>query len=410
MGLFSRAARPVARVEPILPMVEARELGSRYSDGWGAVAIGGGIGARSSSGATVNAITAENLATVSACVAAISSAVASLPARVYQGQEAARVEVRNHPVNRLIRAPNDSQTWPDWVEWTLSQVLLHGNALSAVDFDGAGRPVALRPLAWQSVSPLFLPSGRLVYDYSDGRGPVRRYLSDEVFHLRDRTDNGATIASGLIGRSRLSRAPEVLGNALSLQEWSSATWRNGATPNGVVTHPGRLSKNAFDNLRESLNDRYAGSHNAKKTMLFQEGMTYQAISASPEDAEVLQSRLFSVEELCRLYQVPPPIIQSYEHNTFTNSAQASLWFATLTLAPWCRKIEAEFARSVFGASSDFSLEIDLSGLMRGSFNDRWAAWQIAIASGVLDPDEIRVAEGWGPRAQKSDLAAGHNVV
>ncbi len=387
----------LSRLVDALRSTETRSA-SRYSDGFQVAALGAGYGFATSSGARVDPVTAENLATVTACVNAVASAIASLPARVYQGIEADRTEVRNHPVCRLIRAPNEGQTWPDWAEWTLAQVLLHGNAVSAVDYDGAGRPVALRPLAWPACSPLIAPSGRLVVDFNDGHGAVRRYRADELFWLKDRTDNGPTFGNGLIGRSRLSRAPEVLGNALSLQEWSSATWRNGATPSGILSHPGQLSHNAFENLRQAVDERYAGTNNARRMMVVQEGLTYTAMSVSPEDAEALASRVFSVEEICRLYGVPPPIIQAYQFNTFTNSETASKWFATLTLAPWCRKIEAEFARSVFGPSSPFSIEIDLSGLMRGSFTERWAAWQIAVASGVLTPDEIRIAEGWGPRA------------
>lgn len=115
---------------------------------------------------------------------------------------------------------------------------------------------------------------------------------------------------------------------------------------------------------------------------------------------MLASRKFTVEELCRLYQVPPPIIQSYEHNTFTNSAQASLWFAQLTLTPWARKIEAEFARSLFGASRPYELVIDLSGLMRGDFVARWQAWQIAVSSEILDANEVREAEGYSLKAER----------
>lgn len=390
-------------MEPVLAPVETRSAG-RYTDGYQVAALG----AFSGFGGVVSPRMAETIAALFACVSRIGSGLGSLPALVFQTTDAGRTEVHNHPVNRLISAPNGSQTWPDWVEWVLAEVLLHGNALCAVDLDGAGRPIALRPLPWRFVNPLILPTGRLVYDFHDGRGTARRYLDTEVFHLRDRTDNGAAGADGLIGIPRLSRAPEVLANALALQEWSSATWRNGATPSGVVTHPGQLSKVAFENLRDSLNERYSGAHNAKKTMLFQEGMQYQPISASPEDAEVLESRKFGVAEICRLFQVPPPLVEDYSNNTFTNAAQASLWFAQLTLTPWARKLEAEFSRSVFGPSSAFSLEIDLSGLMRGDFVARWQAWQIAIASGVLDPNEIRVAEGWGPRAS-NHLAAGEDV-
>ena len=148
-------------------------------------------------------------------------------------------------------------------------------------------------------------------------------------------------------------------------------------------------------LHDRFKDRYAGPTKAGRTMILDNGVKWKSVSVSPEDAEVLASRKFSVEEICRLYQVPPPIVQSYEYNTFTNSAQASLWFAQFSLAPWAKKIEAEFSRSVF--LDDAQLEIDLSGLMRGDFATRWAAWKIAVDTGVLTHDEIREIEGWGPR-------------
>lgn len=401
MGFLARLtgrAEPRARTEPaqerarVEPVLSPEARSTPYAGGWEALAHMAGHAGSTSSGQAVNARTAENMGTVLACVNAIGSTTGSLPVFVYQRTDAGRVEVTNHPAARLVRQPNEHLTWPDWVEWTLAQALLHGNALSAIEHDGAGRATALRPLPWPSVSPVLLPSGRLAYDVGTGRGPVRRYLEGEVFHLRDRSDDG------LIGRSRLSRAPDVLGNGLALQEWSGATWRNGATPRGALSVQGKLSDPAYQRLRQQFDALYSGVANAGKTPIFEEGMKWDALSITPEDAEMLASRRFTVEELCRLYQVPPPIIQSYEYNTFTNSAQASLWFAQLTLTPWARKIEAEFARSLFGASSPYELVIDLSGLMRGDFVARWQAWQIAVSSQILDANEVREAEGYSPRA------------
>ena len=120
-------------------------------------------------------------------------------------------------------------------------------------------------------------------------------------------------------------------------------------------------------------------------------------SVSPEDAEVLASRRFSVEELCRVFQVPPPIVRDYTHNTFTNSQQAALWFAQFRLTPWVRKIEAEFTRGVFGSSSGYELEIDLSGLMRGGYAARRAPYAVAVQNGILGVNEIHEAQGYNPR-------------
>ena len=384
MGLLARLtgrAEPRERLEPVLAQETRNAPGS--PDSWAALI---GDGARTASGQPVN------VRVVMACVNAVATVTASLPTYVYQRAGAGRVEAPNHPVARLLRQPNDHQTGPDWMEWAIAQVLLHGNALSRIEYDGAGRPVALHPIPWPSVSPMLLPSGRLAYDVLQGSGPPRRYLADEVWHLRDRSDDG------LLGRSRLSRAPDVLGNAAALQEWSGNVWRNQATPSGAVEIEGSLTEDAFKRLRVQFDQSFTGTRNARKVLILDNKATWRPMSVSPEDAEVLASRKFTVEELCRLYQVPPPIIQDYSRNTFTNAATAGLWFATFSLAPWCRKIEAEFARSLFGAGSPYSLEIDLSGLMRGDFTARWQAWKIAVDSNILDANEVREAEGYSPKA------------
>jgi HK97 family phage portal protein len=357
------------------------------------------------SGAYVNRRLAENLSTVLACVGAISSTLGTLPAYVYRRDAGGRVEAPQHPVARLIRQPNPRQSWPDFIEWLMASTLLHGNGIAVIESDGAGRPTGLLPVPWQNVSVVMLPSGRLAYDvvaYTSpwgGTGQPRRYLEGEVLHLKDRSDDG------ILGRSRIGRAPEVLGTASALQEWSGAMWRNQGTPSGALKVPGPLNQGQFDRLKAITRANLAGQHNARQIMILDNGAEWQSLSVSPEDAEVLASRRFSVEELCRVFQVPPPIVQDYTHNTFTNSQQAALWFAQFSLTPWVRKIEAEFTRSVFGGSSGYELEIDLSGLMRGDYAARWAAYAVAVQNNILDVNEIREAEGYNPRpAGASDAA------
>ena len=206
--------------------VEERSTQSFY--GVGGYAVSG-------SGSPITPIAAENLSTVLACVNAIASGLATLPATVYRAADDGRVEAPNHPVSRLIRAPNRHQSWPDWLEFTVSQALLYGNSLSVVEADGAGRPTGLIPVPWPNVLVSLLPSGRLAYDivmYQQpwgGTGQTRRFLDNEVFHLRDRSDDG------LIGRSRVSRAPDVLAAAIGVQTFSSAIWGNLASLSGIVT-------------------------------------------------------------------------------------------------------------------------------------------------------------------------------
>jgi HK97 family phage portal protein len=222
---------------------------------------------------------------------------------------------------------------------------------------------------------------------------MRRYLDTEIFHLKDRSDDG------ILGRSRLSRAAEVLGNALALQDYSGQMWKNAAVPSGVLSTEGKLGAEVFERLKSAFENRFTGTKNAGRVMILENGMKWNTISMSPEDAEVLASRRFSVEEICRLFQVPPPIIQDLSHGTFTNSREAGRWFAQFSLSPWARKIEAEFSRSVFSGETRKShhIEIDLSGLTRGDTEARWASHKIAVDSGILDPDEVRELEGFNPR-------------
>lgn len=257
MSLWPRRTALVRREPPPLamPAVERRDAGGSM------VAIGGFGGAAQS----VSTYAAENLSTVTACVGAIASAIATLPATVYRRDPAGRVEQPNHPVSRLIRGPCDRLTWPDWLEFTVAQCLLHGNSISIIEYDGAGRPTALIPVPWGCVQLSLMPSGNLAYDIAafvtpwGGSGQPRRYFAGEVFHLRDRSDDG------YLGRSRLSRAPQVLDAALGIQTYSAAIWRNNASPSGVIQHKARLNPEAKSFLRQEWNDMHQGTSNSQKT-------------------------------------------------------------------------------------------------------------------------------------------------
>lgn len=385
MGLFDNLARllagdtrterrDAAPVEPILPFFADRHVGTHQ---------------------------AENLSTVLACVNAISGSIAALDSYIYRRDPDGRTEAPSHPAARLLRRPNDRQTGPDWMEWTLASVLLHGNAVSVIEWDGAGRPAALTPIPWSCVGITRLPSGRLRYDVMTWEGKPRSYFAEDIFHLRDRSDDG------VVGRSRISRAREVFAGASALQDYSLHMWRNQATPSGIMSFDKdmRPSEAELERLRYHLDHNVKGTKNAQTTLIMPSGVKWQSIGISPDDAEALESRKFSVQELCRIYGVPPPIIQDYSNNTFTNAAQASLWFAQNTLMPWVRKIEAEFGRSIFGQGSPFELVIDMSSLMRGDYASRWQSYGIAVQNSILTVDEIREQEGYNPKKEGVNGAA-----
>jgi HK97 family phage portal protein len=125
-------------------------------------------------------------------------------------------------------------------------------------------------------------------------------------------------------------------------------------------------------------------------------MKPEAISATAEDSEVLASRKFAAEEIARLYGVPPPLVGIWENSNFANSQQANVWFGVNTLEPWCRAIEAEFARSVFSDPARFHLEIDLSQLLRGDYATRAQVGINLLRAGALTANELRAEIGYNP--------------
>lgn len=350
------------------------------------------IGANVGYPVAMSARAAEQLSAVLACSSAIASALSSIPALIYRRQGGARIEAENHPLTRLTRSGwNDGMTWPEGMEHLVASTLLTGNGLAEIVRAQNGALTGLRFIPWQWVTVSELRSGRLAYDVSDGKGRSWRLLQGEVIHLRDRTDDG------LIGRSRLSRAARTVESVNAAAEFASQFLQNGAQPSGVIKSAAPLSPDQFSQLREQFNSRYSGSKNAGRTLLLDAGLEWAAAQISPEDAELLETRKFGVEEICRLFQVPPPLVQDYSHNTFTNSETAGRWFAMFCLTPWARKIEAEFSRSVFPTGGPYEMELDLSGFLRGDPATRWNAHAIALANNVLDPDEVRQVEGWNPR-------------
>lgn len=384
MGLIRRLADLIDPLEE-----RAREVS--WDALKGGVDIGTGI---------VNPRMAENLSTVLACVGAISSAMASLPAYVYRKLDKGREIDEQHPLALLIaNGPNQHQTWADFVEWLMASVLLRGNALAEIVTDARGAVVGLKPIPWEWVSVQLLSSGRLVYDVVEltsitgGTGRPRRLLQHEVLHLRDRSDDG------LLGRSRLQRAASVVQAGLSVQDFANALYRNGINPSGALQVDAKLKQEDKDALGANFRNAFGGASKAAKAMILDQGMKWQTISISPEDAEFLASRRFTVEELARLFGVPPVVIGDLSHASFTNSESMLRWFAQASLQPWCTKIQSEFTRSVFSAATrgTHQLELDLSGLLRGDPAQRWAAWKIARDADILTAEEIREEEGFNPR-------------
>lgn len=342
---------------------------------------------------------AESLSAVFAGVSAIASSMAALSVHLYQVDGKNRVEVLAGPFPDLVQnAPNRWQTWFDLIEMLMSQVLLFGNGLVEIETDQTGELAGLRVIPWNWINPQLLPNGRLVYDvfdqpglYGGQPGKRRRLLEHEVIHVRDRSDDG------IIGKSRLQRCSPVLHAALAVHNFAADSFREGFRPGGMLRTPENLHPTQKQELHDAVVKGFGRSNNSARVMVCSGEMDWKNFeSFSPESLELLESRRFTTEEICRILQIPPQIIADHSRSTFTNSETAGRWFAQFCLLPWARKLEAAFNRALF-AGTDYAVSFDLSAFDRGDPETRWKNHAIAAQHGILDTNEIREIEGWSPR-------------
>lgn len=353
----------------------------------------------SDAGVPVNSYMAENLSVVFACVQVIAETVAMLPMHVYRkGGDGSRIEDPAHPLSRIFRGdPNEHQTASEFIEMMTAHTLLRGNAFAEIIRDGRGAVVELRPLHpdWVSVVRIARTS-RYAYDVSLPEGGTRRLLPEEMFHLRDRSDDG------IIGKSRLQRARETFGNALATERYANATYRNGAAMSGVLSHPEALGEEAAERLRKSFEQTYSGTENAGRVAVLEEGLKWMAVSVSPSDAQMLESRRFGVENLARIYRVPPPVLGDFQGGNYSSISEVGRWFYTHTIQPWLNRWERVVERSLLSDAGRASheVEFDCDLLLRGDMLTRFQAYRIAREIGVYNANELRKFEKQNPRTDE----------
>lgn len=347
-------------------------------------------GALSSSGVYVDTRSAEGLTPVLAAVNLIAGTVASLPLHLYRRlPNGDRERVSDHPLAQVLGAqPNENQTAFEWREMETAHCLLAGNAYSEIVWDGAGNVVALKPLHPRNVTIVKLPNDRHRYDVTDSNGRVRHLLSEEVLHLRDRSDDG------LIGKSRITVAREMLGGVLAAQEHGNRTFANGARLSGVLQTPHQMTEEQIQRLATSWQSQFSGTANAGRTAILENGLQYAQLAMSNADAQWLESRQFSVEEISRLFNVPPVLLGDLRHANFSNSVEMMRHFVTVTLRPWLTRIEQAMERALLGpiARSRYFIEFSAEGLLRGDSTNRASFYQSGINAGWLLPSEARRLE------------------
>jgi len=333
---------------------------------------------------------AESLSAVYACVSAISETIASLPLILYKRTEDdGRERATDHPLYKVLHdQPNELQTALEFREMMTAMVLLRGNAHAEIKRGYDGQVRSLTPIPGDRITTLQLENGRMAYEVSDGKGKVRRLLQEEVLHLRHRSENG------LVGVAPITASRETVQLALAERDHGNTTFSNGTRLSGLLKFPQKLKADQRTALSNSWNSQYGGGANAGKTAILEEGVEYQTVSMSMEDAQWLEARQFSVEEIARLFRVPPTIIGDLRHGNYSNSVEMNRVFVVHTLRRHMAMWEQAISRSLLTEAGRriYFAEHNVEGLLRGDSSNRAEFYSKGIADGWLTLDEVRKFE------------------
>lgn len=391
MSVFSRLFR--SRDKP------QNSLGGQFSF------LSGGT----SSGKTVNATTAMQMTAVYSCVRILSEAVAGLPLHLYRYNDSGGKEkAMDHPLYRLLHdTPNEEMTSFIFRETLMGHLLLYGNAYAQIIRNARGEVIALYPLMPNKMEVDRDTKGRLFYLYTRSQDDVLSKGHDSQVTLRptDVLHIPGLGFDGLIGYSPIGMAKNAIGMALATEEYGARFFANGASPGGVLEHPGIMKDP--DKVKASWNAAYQGSSNAHRVAVLEEGMKYQPIGIAPEQAQFLETRKFQIDEIARIFRVPPHMLADLEKSSFSNIEQQSLEFVKYTLDPWVCRWEQSMCRALLSESekNSYFVKFNLDGLLRGDYASRMNGYATARQNGWMSANDIRELENLDriPAEQGGDL-------
>lgn len=354
-----------------------------------------GYGGESHAGESVTAPSVLGLSAAWACVNLLSGTIASLPLMVYRTKsDSAREVARDHPLYRLLHdSPNFDQTAVDYWEFKAASIELWGNAYSRKVREN-GRIVALEPIQPDIVNVRRLENGDIEYRWSqDGKSYV---LTDrEVLHIRGFGGNP------LGGMSTLTFGRHAFGLATAIDRAAGKTFSNGMRPSGVLSVKEFMTPVQRAQIENALQEKFLGTINAGRPFIAEGGMQWHQLTINPEDAQMLQSRAFSVEEICRFFGVPPHMVGHTEKSTSwgTGLEQQTLGFQKFTLRRRLKRIEQALEKQLLtpdDRASGITIEFNLEGLLRGDSKARAAFYQSGLTNGWMTINEVRALENMPP--------------
>jgi HK97 family phage portal protein len=342
----------------------------------------------STSGVTVTETTAMTLTTVYSCIDLLSSTIASLPLNVYQRTKSGKDRAIGHSLYPILHdRVSKYMTSYAWRQAAVSHLLSWGNSYSEIIYDGAGRVDSLLLLRPDKMQVWLNEDLSLTYIYSLPNGQTVKLPDYRVLHLHGLSFNG------IIGYSPIDQARETLGLAMATQQYGSHFFANGASPSTVLTLAGIVGPERAQDISATWDATHKGLDNASRTAVLEGGAGITVIGIPPENAQFLESRKFSREEIASIFRVPPHLVGDLDHSTFSNIENLAIQYVTYTVRPWVVNIEQELV--VLFDKRDrqsYFAEFVLDGLLRGDTASRNAAHALARQWGYMSVNEIRAME------------------
>ena len=328
---------------------------------------------------------ALTLTAVWCAIRLLAESVSSLPISVYTKQaNGDKLEDSKSPIYKLVKfKPNYYQNKITFFEFIMLSICTEGNSYVQIVRNNSGTPVQLICLDPSNVT-VVVNNNELFYQI-DGGAVLD---SSDVLHFKTITDDGVT------GLSPIDQCAKALNWGVSLEEFGSTFFSNGAKPSSILQTDRALSDTALQRLKTSFNNNYAKLKNSNSTIVLEEGLTFKPISISPEQAQFLSSRQFSIEEVARIFNVPPHMLKDLSKSSFNNIEMQSQEFVTYTLMPYLTRIEQEMNLKLFRTNElgKTFVEFNVNGLLRGDVKSRTEAYKTAITNGYMSINEVRQKE------------------
>jgi len=338
----------------------------------------------------VNSDTAMTVGAWHAGVRLIAEDIAGLPLGIFKKVGDSRIAQPDHPSYAALHSsPNPEMTAMVWRETMIGHLLTWGNCYSEKEFNGLGQTVRLWPLRPDRMRVTRnRDSGQREYHYQLPNGTQAMLPNRNVLHVP------GFGFDGLIGYSRISMARRSLESAIALEEYGLRTFAEGANPGVTILSKNQLSREAKKNIVESWDEGHRGLTNAQRTAILDEGMSLEKLSFPPEDAQFLESKKHSVEEIARWLRLAPTKLSDFTHATFSNLEETSIDHVVSALMPTTNRFEQQYGKDIL--APPFYAKHNLAALMRGNSASRAAFYHSMRGDGTLTDDEIRAFEDLNP--------------